>query len=153
LVDQFEGKKLNSPNDVVVKSDDTIWFTDPPYGILSDYEGKAGESEYGGAHVFRFNPGTGKLEVVADDLNKPNVTGRILFRKSCWIQRSQRSRFAANAGLVGRFNSIPRRISPITKTLVKSSEFWTVPYQAWTLRFPLQGLGRVTVPCGMIACA
>jgi gluconolactonase len=72
LVDQFEGKKLNSPNDVVVKSDDTIWFTDPPYGILSDYEGKAGESEYGGAHVFRFNPATGRLEVVADDFNKPN---------------------------------------------------------------------------------
>ena len=72
LVDQFEGKKLNSPNDVVVKSDDTIWFTDPPYGILSDYEGKAHPSEYGGAHVFRFNPATGKLEVVADDFNKPN---------------------------------------------------------------------------------
>jgi len=72
LVDQFEGKKLNSPNDVVVKSDDTIWFTDPPYGILSDYEGKASTSEYGGAHVFRFNPATGKLEVVADDFNKPN---------------------------------------------------------------------------------
>ena len=39
LVDKFEGKKFNSPNDICVKSDDTIWFTDPPYGILSDYEG------------------------------------------------------------------------------------------------------------------
>src|SRR6266705_2988650 len=72
LVDQFDGKRLNSPNDVVVKSDDTIWFTDPPYGILSDYEGQAAESEYGGAHVFRFNPGTRVLEVVAADFNKPN---------------------------------------------------------------------------------
>jgi gluconolactonase len=72
LVDQFQGKKLNSPNDVVVKSDGTIWFTDPPYGILSDYEGKAAESEYGGAHVFRFDPATGLLEVIADDFNKPN---------------------------------------------------------------------------------
>ena len=72
LVDQFQGKKLNSPNDVVVKSDGTIWFTDPPYGILSDYEGQAAESEYGGAHVFRFDPATGLLEVIADDFNKPN---------------------------------------------------------------------------------
>jgi gluconolactonase len=72
LVDQFEGKKLNSPNDVVVKSDDTIWFTDPPYGILADYEGQTAEGEYGGAHVFRFNPATRALEVVADDFNKPN---------------------------------------------------------------------------------
>jgi gluconolactonase len=72
LVDQFEGKKLNSPNDVVVKSDNTIWFTDPPYGILADYEGQTAEGEYGGAHVFRFNPATRALEVVADDFNKPN---------------------------------------------------------------------------------
>ena len=72
LVDQFEGKKLNSPNDVVVKSDGTIWFTDPPYGILADYEGQTAEGEYGGAYVFRFDPVTRALEVVADDFNKPN---------------------------------------------------------------------------------
>ena len=42
LVDRYQGKRLNSPNDVVVKSDGTIWFTDPPYGILSDYEGQQG---------------------------------------------------------------------------------------------------------------
>ena len=72
LVDQFQGKKLNSPNDVVVKSDGTIWFTDPPYGILSDYEGQAAESEYGGAYVFRLDPATGHLEVIAYDFNKPN---------------------------------------------------------------------------------
>jgi len=72
LVDQFEGKKLNSPNDVVVKSDGTIWFTDPPYGIFSDYEGHVAESEYGGCYVFRYNPATGNLEPVAKDFNKPN---------------------------------------------------------------------------------
>ncbi|MBN8919638.1 MAG: SMP-30/gluconolactonase/LRE family protein, partial [Rhizobiales bacterium] len=47
LADAFEGKRLNSPNDVVVRSDDSIWFTDPPYGILSDYQGNKGESEIG----------------------------------------------------------------------------------------------------------
>jgi gluconolactonase len=72
LVDQFQGKKLNSPNDVVVRSDGTVWFTDPPYGILSDYEGHVAESEYGGCFVFRFDPGTGELEAIARDFNKPN---------------------------------------------------------------------------------
>ena len=72
LVDQFRGKKLNSPNDVVVKSDGTVWFTDPPYGILSDYEGHVGKSEYGGCYVFRFDPATGTLESVVEDFNKPN---------------------------------------------------------------------------------
>jgi gluconolactonase len=72
LVNRFQGKRLNSPNDAVVQSDGTVWFTDPPYGILSDYEGYAGTSEYGRAHVFRFDPQTEALTVVADDFNKPN---------------------------------------------------------------------------------
>jgi gluconolactonase len=72
LVDQFRGKKLNSPNDVVVKSDGTLWFTDPPYGILSDYEGHVAEGEYGGCYVFRFDPATGALDAVVEDFNKPN---------------------------------------------------------------------------------
>ena len=72
LVDSYKGKKLNSPNDVVVKSDGTVWFTDPSYGILSDLEGWKGEAEYGGCYVFRFDPKSGKLDVVADDFLKPN---------------------------------------------------------------------------------
>ncbi|MBV9491728.1 MAG: SMP-30/gluconolactonase/LRE family protein [Verrucomicrobia bacterium] len=72
LVDRFEGKRLNSPNDAVVKADGTVWFSDPPYGIMSDYEGYAGPSEYGHAYVFRFDPATQTLTVVADDFNRPN---------------------------------------------------------------------------------
>jgi Gluconolactonase len=72
LVDRFEGKRLNSPNDVVVKSDGTIWFTDPPYGILSDYEGYKSEQEQERCNVFRFDPADGSLSAVADDLLKPN---------------------------------------------------------------------------------
>lgn len=72
IADSYDGKPLNSPNDVVVKSDGTIWFTDPPYGILSDYEGKKSDQEQDGCFVFRCDPQSGSLEVVADDFDKPN---------------------------------------------------------------------------------
>jgi gluconolactonase len=72
LVDNHQGKRLNSPNDVVVKSDGTIWFTDPPYGILSDYEGHKGESEIGANNVYRLDPSNGKLTIASDDFDKPN---------------------------------------------------------------------------------
>ena len=72
LADRHDGKRLNSPNDVVVKSDGSIWFTDPTYGIDSDYEGHRGESEQAGSHVFRFDPRDGRLTVVSDDFVQPN---------------------------------------------------------------------------------
>jgi gluconolactonase len=72
IADRFEGKRLNSPNDAVVKSDGSVWFTDPPYGILTDYEGHKAESEIGGCHVYRADSDTGKITRVADDFTKPN---------------------------------------------------------------------------------
>lgn len=73
LADRYAGKKLNSPNDLVVKSDGSIWFTDPSYGILADYEGGTAESEQGGAcRVYRIDPQSGAVDVVADDFEKPN---------------------------------------------------------------------------------
>lgn len=72
IADRFEGKRLNSPNDVVVKSDGTIWFTDPLYGILCDYEGHREESEIGACNVYRCDPTRGTLEIVADDFVRPN---------------------------------------------------------------------------------
>ena len=72
LVNTFDGKKLNSPNDLFVKSDGSIWFTDPPYGILSDYEGYIGKQEYGGCYVFSFDPKSNKLKVMISDLDRPN---------------------------------------------------------------------------------
>lgn len=73
LVDSFEGKKLNSPNDPVVKSDGSIYFTDPDYGLkgkpgTKEKEGK----ELPGDYVFRFEPKTKKLTLIAKDLDKPN---------------------------------------------------------------------------------
>jgi gluconolactonase len=72
LVDRYEGKRLNSPNDLVVKSDGTIWFTDPPYGILSDREGAKRDSEVGGNFVFRYDPDSGDLTIVVDSMDRPN---------------------------------------------------------------------------------
>lgn len=72
LADSYQGKKLNSPNDLVVKSDGSIWFTDPPYGILSDREGNQRESEIGANYVFRLDPESGDITVVGDDFDRPN---------------------------------------------------------------------------------
>ena len=71
VAERFEGKRLNSPNDVVVKSDGSIWFTDPSYGILMDYEGARADSEIGACHVYRVDAG-GDIQIVADDYMKPN---------------------------------------------------------------------------------
>jgi gluconolactonase len=72
VADRFEGKRLNSPNDVVVKSDGSIWFTDPTYGIDSDYEGHKGASEIGRSNVYRVDPATGAVTAVVTDMIKPN---------------------------------------------------------------------------------
>lgn len=72
LADRFEGKRFNSPNDVVVKSDDSIWFTDPPYGIDSDYEGHKSPGEIGGNHLYRIDPASGAITIAANDFVCPN---------------------------------------------------------------------------------
>jgi gluconolactonase len=73
IVDSFGEHRLNSPNDVVVAGDGTVWFTDPPYGILpGTVEGHEGEQEYGGCYVFRLDPSTGELRPVITDLVHPN---------------------------------------------------------------------------------
>ncbi|MBP0617886.1 SMP-30/gluconolactonase/LRE family protein [Jiella mangrovi] len=71
LADRFEGRRLNSPNDVVVKSDGTIWFTDPVYGISNDYEGTRQTSETTPA-VYRLDPDTRALSCVTDAFDGPN---------------------------------------------------------------------------------
>lgn len=71
ITDGFEGNRLNSPNDVVVKSDGTIWFTDPHYGIMTNYEGYKSEQELP-CYVYRVDPATGSIAAVATDFNCPN---------------------------------------------------------------------------------
>lgn len=72
LADRYEGKRLNSPNDAVVKSDGSIWFTDPSYGIDSDYEGNRAESEIGRCNVYRIDGQTGAVTAVITDMVRPN---------------------------------------------------------------------------------
>lgn len=71
LVDRYQGKRLNAPNDVVVKSDGSIWFTDPLFGIATDYEGGKQASEQP-ARVYRFDPHDGELTSVTDAFAGPN---------------------------------------------------------------------------------
>ena len=71
LVDRFQGKPLNAPNDLVVQSNGAIWFTDPGYGILSDYEGHKAGLELP-PNVYRIDPKTNEVTVVASDMEKPN---------------------------------------------------------------------------------
>jgi gluconolactonase len=72
LADRYDGRRLNSPNDVVVRSDGSVWFTDPSYGIDSDYEGDASPSEIGANNVYRIDPANGRVTIVASDFVQPN---------------------------------------------------------------------------------
>ena len=71
ICDRYEGKRLNSPNDIVVKSDGSIWFTDPHFGILGHYEGELADQELP-MNVYRVDGKTGAVTVVADGIKAPN---------------------------------------------------------------------------------
>ncbi len=70
LADNYQGRRLNSPNDIVCRSDGSIWFTDPVFGILGNYEGARAESEIA-PNVYRLDP-DGSLNIVAEGINQPN---------------------------------------------------------------------------------
>ncbi|MEC4817701.1 MAG: SMP-30/gluconolactonase/LRE family protein [Scytonema sp. PMC 1069.18] len=72
LVDSYQGKRLNSPNDLVVKRDGTIWFTDPPYGLTQPNQGYGGKEEQPGSYVYRFDPAAGEIDAVVTDMERPN---------------------------------------------------------------------------------
>lgn len=69
LVDKFEGQRFNAPNDIVVKSDGSIWFSDPDYGLAPEYEGTR---ELPGCHVYRLEPDSGSIQQMTDDFIMPN---------------------------------------------------------------------------------
>jgi len=90
LADRYQGKRFNSPNDVVERADGSVWFTDPSYGIDSDYEGNQADTEIGACHVYRVDPASGEVGVVADDFVRPNGLAFSLDERQLYIVDTRR---------------------------------------------------------------
>jgi gluconolactonase len=122
LADRYRGGRLNSPNDVVVKSDGSVWFTDPDYGILADYEGARAEREQAACGVYRVDPASGEIACVADDFDHPNGLA---------FSRDERFLFVADSGFTegpDRPRHIRRlRLSADGRTLGESTVFAQCP--------------------------
>ena len=122
LAERYRGARLNSPNDVVVKSDGSVWFTDPDYGITADYEGSRDVREQDGCHVYRIDPDSGEVTRVADDFDHPNGLA---------FSRDERFLFVADSGVTeGPLR--PRhlrklQVNPDARTLGRSTVFADCP--------------------------
>ncbi|MFD1744855.1 SMP-30/gluconolactonase/LRE family protein [Rhizobium helianthi] len=109
LAETYRGKRLNSPNDVVVKSDGSVWFTDPTYGIMSNYEGYQAEPEQTHRNVFRLDPVTGDLEAVVDDFGQPNGLAFSPDETRLYIADSARSHDDAAEPIIRVFDVVDGR--------------------------------------------
>ncbi len=122
LADRHRGARLNSPNDVVVKSDGSVWFTDPDYGIIADYEGGRADREQDGCHVYRIDPDSGEVSRVADDFDHPNGLA---------FSPDERHLFVADSGVTegeGRPRHIRRfEVSADGRSLGRSTVFAQCP--------------------------
>jgi gluconolactonase len=103
VAEHYQAKKLNSPNDVVVKSDGSVWFTDPPFGILSDFEGHKAEPENGN-NVYRVDGKTGDITIAADDFMRPNGLAFGLDEKKLYIVDSAGGRIKGAPNHVRSFD-------------------------------------------------
>lgn len=103
LADRYEGRRLNSPNDVVVKSDGSIWFTDSTYGIDSDYLGDKAPREQAGCHVYRIDPASGAVQAVATDFVQPNGLAFSPDESVLYIADSGRSHVSNGPAHIRRF--------------------------------------------------
>lgn len=109
LADRYDGKRFNSPNDVVVKSDGAVWFTDPAYGIESDYEGFEAEAELDGQHVYRICPQTARCDRVADDFTCPNGLAFSLDETKLFIADSGGTRYPSGEHHIRVFDVLEGR--------------------------------------------
>jgi gluconolactonase len=107
LAETYQGKRFNSPNDVVVASDGSIWFTDPAYGIESDYEGFEAEPEMDGEHVYRIDPKSAEISRVADDFACPNGLAFSLDEERLYIADSGGTRYATGEHHIRVFDVSP----------------------------------------------
>jgi len=104
LADRYAGKRLNSPNDAVVKSDGSIWFTDPDYGIIADYEGSCAAPEQASCNVYRIDPHSGEVTCVADDFDHPNGLAFSPDEKQLFIADSGATEGAGRPKHIRRFD-------------------------------------------------
>lgn len=119
LADSYQGKRLNSPNDVVVKSDGSVWFTDPSYGIMSDYEGHKADVEQDAHGVYRIDGSDGIITRVIDDFAQPNGLA---------FSPDESLLYVAEFGF-SHDTSVPRhiRVFDVTgKTVTNGREFTTI---------------------------
>lgn len=106
LADSFQGKPLNSPNDVVVHSSGSVWFTDPSYGILSDYEGGRRPQEQAGCYVYRLDSITGELSVVVEGLAKPNGLAFSTDETVLYVSDSEKTHTPDGAATIWAFDVV-----------------------------------------------
>lgn len=106
LADSFGGKPLNSPNDVVVHSSGSVWFTDPSYGILSDYEGGRRPQEQAGCHVYRIDSATSELNVVIEGLAKPNGLAFSTDETVLYVSDSEKTHTPDGAATIWAFDVV-----------------------------------------------
>ena len=104
IATKWRGKRLNSPNDAVVKSDGSIWFTDPSYGIDTDYEGDKAESEIGACYVYRVDPDSGEVEAVITDMVRPNGLAFSLDESQLYVVDTGRTHGSQNPAHMRVFN-------------------------------------------------
>ena len=104
LADAHDGRRLNSPNDVVVSSDGAIWFTDPTYGIISNFEGYRAAREQSASHVFRIDPDDGTIAPVVSDFTQPNGLAFSPDESRLYIAESGSSHDAAVPSVIRQFD-------------------------------------------------
>lgn len=104
IADRYQGKRLNSPNDVVVKSDGSIWFTDPTYGSDTDYEGNKGEIEQTACRVYRVDAQSGEIRAMVDDMVRPNGLAFSPDERSLYVSDTGRSHVKDGPRHIRRFD-------------------------------------------------
>ena len=141
LIDRFEGKPLNAPNDVVVASDGAVWFTDPGYGIDGPYEGHKAQPELP-RNVYRLDPASGAASVVADDFVRPN--GIVLLTRRTHALRGRFRHLAWRAGAHPRFRCGRRAAAQWTRVRrrLRAGHDRRYAHRCRRQRLVLYGLGR-----------
>jgi gluconolactonase len=111
LADRVAGKRFNSPNDVVVASDGSIWFTDPTYGIDSDYEGRRAASEIGSSRLYRIDGSNGSVRVMGDDFIQPNGLGFSPDERRLYVSDTGRTHVEGGPAHIRAFDMNDRKLT------------------------------------------